>query len=608
MTAKRSLRVLGASLAFLIAAGPAHAQRVDRIVAFGDSYADDGNLFQILGFNPAPSVYPTGRFSGGTNYVDTLSQILGVPVENFAIGGALTGNVNTNGPGLPGFPFEYTRFLAGGGGVFPTVTPTFNENDLVTISLGGNDARFYQQNGGTLAGASAAAGVSVNQATVGLNALVSAGAPTISFLAGNTAILPEVAGNAAARDVRNAYSTTFNTGIQSVLSGYAASGVTVHYLDLTTIAQQIVANPQAYGLSNAGVCAPAQQCVIDSNYANQFLFYVDGLHLTSAGFAIVARYVAAQLQAPLTFQGTSDLGLATAQQFGRTLGSRMDLSAPRDGDLAEGLQLFATLDAFNRSVDQNRASDRFEVDGGGVTIGGSYGFGNGLVGIAANYSRPQAKYARDVAETKTDSFQVGAFTSYAIAFLFGQAHVGYGRDEHRTERAGVVNPMRASPGGNHVTAGAKVGYLAPVGGLRLGPVATLDYARAKIDGYTEEGDPALNLNVQSVSAKALTGGLGAEVRGDFSVGGSQLRPFASLAVEKDLTGDGRTIRYSQTSAPTIVNHWELDDRSKQAYGRLSAGASAAIAGGFSLDTMLSSTIGRDEENETAVHVGLRMNM
>jgi len=30
---------------------PVAAQRIDNIVAFGDSYADDGNLFQIIGFN-----------------------------------------------------------------------------------------------------------------------------------------------------------------------------------------------------------------------------------------------------------------------------------------------------------------------------------------------------------------------------------------------------------------------------------------------------------------------------------------------------------------------------------------------------------------------------
>ena len=92
-------------------AAPAQAQRVDHIVAFGDSYADDGNAFQLAGIDPATTVvYTTGRFSGGTNYVDTLGNLLNVGIDNFAIGGAKTDNTNTSGP-LPGFTFEVTNFL-----------------------------------------------------------------------------------------------------------------------------------------------------------------------------------------------------------------------------------------------------------------------------------------------------------------------------------------------------------------------------------------------------------------------------------------------------------------------------------------------------------------
>jgi len=140
-------RALLGATALATIATPGAAQRVDSITAFGDSYADTGNLFEILGFNPAPLVYPTGRFSGGTNYIDTLSQLLNVPVDNFAIGGALTNNTNTNGVGLPGFVTEWNAFLAGGGGPFPAVSGTFDSSDLVTVSVGGNDARFYQQQG-----------------------------------------------------------------------------------------------------------------------------------------------------------------------------------------------------------------------------------------------------------------------------------------------------------------------------------------------------------------------------------------------------------------------------------------------------------------------------
>jgi uncharacterized protein YhjY with autotransporter beta-barrel domain/phospholipase/lecithinase/hemolysin len=605
----RSLhRCLFAASALTIAAlpSPAAAQRIDNIIAFGDSYADDGNLFEILGFNPAPQVYPTGRFSGGTNYVDTLSQLLNAPVENFAIGGALTDNTNTNGPGLPGFATEYDVFLNGGGGVFPIVDGMFDEHDLVTVSVGGNDARFYQQNGGTLAGAAAAGTASANAATVGLNALVNAGAPTISFLAGNTAILPEVANDSAAQAIRNTYSTTFNNQIQTVLAGYAADGVTVHYLDLSLVGQQIMANPAAYGLTSAGVCSPAPACIGDSSYTNQFLFYVDNLHLTSAGFAIVAHYIATQLQAPLTLEAPSETGLETAREFGRVLSGRMDLGAPRDGGLAEGLQLFAVGDTVSRDVEMDERTDAFDIDSVGGTAGFTYGFGNGVVGLAGIYSRPRARFGTESARDSIDSYQIGGFAGYAIGPAFIQGHAGYGTDKHHIRRQGVVEDMRATPDGDHWLAGAKAGYLFPVGIVRAGPVAAIDYVRAKVDSYTETGDEALNLNVSSVTAKALTASLGAELRGDFDNNGVQLRPFASAAVEKDLMGDGRTVFYAQTASPVIVNHWAFEDRSKDPYGRVSGGASAAIFDRLTIDALASTTFGRDEGDDLSAQVGIRL--
>jgi outer membrane lipase/esterase len=313
--------LLGATaLGFAAAATPASAQQVERIVAFGDSYADEGNVFQIVGI-PYPSVYSTGRFSGGTNYIDTLADILNVPVDNFAIGGALTGNTNTFGAGVPGFATEWNAFLAGGLiPAFPQVDGTFDEGDLVTVSIGGNDARVYEQSGGLLAGAAAAGTLSAAQATAGLDALVAAGAPTISFLTGDTSLLPEALADPTAQEIRREYSGAFNTAIQTSLAGYAADGVIVHYLAGTEVLSRIQADPTAYGFTSAGACPAAQatQCVTNRAFSDQYLFYVDGIHLSSAGFAIVAQYVAAQLEAPLTLQAPSDLGLDTARQFGRS--------------------------------------------------------------------------------------------------------------------------------------------------------------------------------------------------------------------------------------------------------------------------------------------------
>jgi outer membrane lipase/esterase len=606
------------ALAGMSAATPATAQHVDSIVAFGDSYADDGNALALLLASPfvdpatkaqLAQVYSTGRFSGGTNYIDTLSQLLNVPVDNFAIGGALTDDANTFGPIVPGFTTEWNAFLTGNtlGGVFPATDGAFDENDLLAISVGGNDARVFQQAGGTVDLAPAAATVAAESAAEGIDALVGAGARNISFLAGNTAILPEVFledDPVAAAGIRNAFSTNFNQAIQANLAGHAADGVMVHYLDLTLIGERIMANPEAYGFTNTGPCAPAAQCVPNSNYTNGFLFYVDGLHLTSAGFRVVAQYIATQLQAPLTLEATGELGLETARQFGRTLSSRVDLSSPRDGEVAQGAHLFIVGDTFSRDVKADVSSDHYDLDGTGVTVGLSYGFPNGTVGIAGNYTRPKAKFIDDAARTETRTWQVGGFAGYAIAGAFAQGYVGYGKDDHDLTRLGVIDSLSADADGNHWLAGAKAGYLMPLGVFRAGPVVAIDYVKAKVDGYTEDGDAALALDVDSVSGKSLTGSLGAELRGDFDNSGISVRPFVSAMLQKELSDGDRTIRFAQTSAPGIVNSWTVGDDSKKVYGRVSGGGSAAILNGVTLNALASTTIGRDGGNDVSAQVGL----
>lgn len=593
------------ALGAVSAATPASAQRIDRIVTFGDSYADDGNVFQLTGQNPLTAgggVYRTGRFSGGTNYVDTLSFLLGAPVENFAIGGA------TAVRGAPATPFDLQlqvdNFLNVGpqSPAFPTGTPSFGEGDLVTVSIGGNDARYFQRG--------EYGALTVNDAILAartqLDRLVAAGAPAISFLAGNTSLLPEpgVVGNPAAIATRNAFSTTYNNALQTTLAGYASQGAMVHYLDLTKVLERVQANGAAYGLPNGIVCPPTAANFVAG--CAGYLFYVDNLHLSSDGFRVVGQYVQRQLQAPLNIGATSDLALDGARQFGRTLNSRMDLGSPRDGEVLEGARLFVVGDHFSRDVGMSDVTDAFDLDGTGATAGVEFGIGgNGLVGLAGNVSRSRAKFGVGSARVKGRSLQIGAYAAYALGPIFFQAHAGAGRSDYDISRAGVIDNLEADPDGSHVLGGAKAGYLTPLGAFRVGPVVSVDYARASVDGYTESGDGALALNVGKQRYSALVGGAGIELRGDFDAGGSSLRPFTSAMVEKDLKGNGRMLSFSQTASPTIVNRFDLGERDKGVYTRFTGGASAALSQRVQVDVLASTTAGKDQGNEVTGQVGVR---
>jgi uncharacterized protein YhjY with autotransporter beta-barrel domain len=427
--------------------------------------------------------------------------------------------------------------------------------------------------------------------------LVAQGTPTISFLALNGAIAPEVANDPAAQAIRGAYSTAYYSGLQPVLAGYAANGSIVHYLDGQLLAQEVAADPAAYGFTKGLVCPTfnvSTACIVDSS---GYLFYGDALHLTSQGFAVVARYVARQLAAPLTLQAPSELGFDTAREWGRTLSSRSDLYRSTAGP---GLRVYAVADGYQHDIGDSAYTSAFETKGLGGTIGAEYGMAGGLVGIAGNYTKPKAEFGNEASRVRSHSWQIGAYGSMEMGGLFGQAYLGYGKDHHRITRAGVVSDLEASPNGSHTIAGAKGGYLMPFAGLRAGPIVALDYARAKVDSYTETGDAALALDVGSQSLKAFTGQLGVEVRGELA----GLHPFADLTAEHDFTGDERLISFAQTSAPVIVNQWTIP-RDKETYGRFSIGASANVAPTVSVDMFASTTFGRDDGQEVSGNVGVK---
>jgi outer membrane lipase/esterase len=610
---------LATATAFLPMIGEAKAQvAFTGIQAFGDSYADTGNLFRILGV-PNPPQYPTGRFSGGTNFVDTTSALLGIPQANFAIGGAKTGTTNTVAPGIPGFTQEWQGFVAAGMKIAPS--------DLVEISIGGNDARAYYQGGGTLAGVPAAATVSATQALAGLNALVGVGAKTIVFTTGDVGQLPEATGNPNA-PIGSAYSQAYNAQMQAALAAIARNGVRVELVDISLIGSLIKANPARYGVANVGACPLA--CIGNPALQNQFLFYFDGVHLTSLGFTIVGEYIVNRLNAPLTFAPQGDLAMNSAMGFASTLFGKLDMFRETYGFMPSTMNAYAAYKApylkaappppvnpwsfymqANGGISDRQAtvaSNGFNLDSVGGTIGTEYRINkNAMVGGAFDYSNPKARLFNNAGTTDVNSYQLGVYGAWADAHFFAQALATFGWQNFHNTRPGVVDIITSNPDGTTFLAGGKAGYLFDAGKSQVGPIGGLVYARARVNGYTEAGDPVLILAVGPQTAEALVASAGVQFRAPFMVNGRTISPYLNLTAEDDLIGNGRIIQFSATSAPLIINNWAIPNGTSQhAYGRVAAGVVAPVTDHVALTANVSQTFARQGGNDFYGNGGLKI--
>ena len=618
MEARCALRALVCAGAVLSPLGVgARAQTVfSTIQAFGDSYADNGNLFRILGV-PNPPNYPTGRFSGGTNFVDTTSALLGIPQNNFAVGGATSGTTNVVGPGIPSFTQEWQGFIASGNRI--------SSSDLVEFSIGGNDARAYYLSGGAMAGAPLAATVSANQTMAGINALVGAGARNLVFTVGDVGQLPEATGNPSA-PIGTAFSKSYNAQMQAALATVARSGVRVEFIDMSLIVPLVQANPSRYGVANVGNCPLA--CFGNPALQSQYLFY-DGVHMTSLGFAIVGEYIVNRLNAPLTLPAQGDVSMAAAMGFASTLFGKLD-NFHETSMVASSMNAYAmatkapyakppapaanpwSFYMLGNGASSDRqatvASNGFNLDSVGGTIGTEYRInGNAFFGAAFDYSNPKARFFNNAGTTEASAYQIGVYGAWTNAHLFAQGLATFGWQNYHNSRPGVVDTITSSPDGTSFVVAGKAGYLFDAGKAQLGPIGGLTYARAKVNSYTESGDPVLTLAVGQQVAEALIGSIGAQIRFPFVVNGRIISPYVNLTADDDFIGNGRIIQFGATSAPLIVNNWTVPNSSSQrVYGRVAAGVLAPVSDNVALTANISQTFARQGGNDFYGNGGLKI--
>ncbi len=280
-----------------------------KLVVFGDSLSDTGNLAALLGGAVPGAPYYHGRFSNGPVAVEVMAQTLGVTLEDHAYGGAKTGTDSyigaaLNGTGVQGQISHYLSANAGG----------LDASALYVVWAGGND--FF----GTPLPATV--GTASQNLTNDVLALYNAGArqffiPTLPDLQYTADV---IASGPTAQAGAHLLSTFFNNTLTAAMANVQAAspGAHIQVFDVNPVLDGIRGNyaNSTTGCWSGNFYGAAAGGTLCSDPADHFLW--DQVHPTaSVHLAVGTAFAAAVVPEPETYALMLSGLLVTAGMMGR---------------------------------------------------------------------------------------------------------------------------------------------------------------------------------------------------------------------------------------------------------------------------------------------------
>ncbi|TPW04319.1 MAG: outer membrane lipase/esterase [bacterium] len=536
-------------------ASAASAQTYNRLVVFGDSLSDNGNLFAATGgASPTSPPYFQGRFSNGP----VFTELLGFNAGRSAAGASVTGSINYAYGGArtdssafpPGMRNQLLAYTGGGG--------TFRSTDLVSILGGANNifqglpaAGASPNPTGTITPVVTAAAADM---TFLVNSIAAAGAGTI--LVGNLPSLgatPQFRGTVAAPLAEFA-GTSFNSALLAGLMTTAAArpGTNIILFDIYKVGAALTANPGAFGLTN--VTDACFNGITVCATPNTYLFW-DGVHPTAAGHQLIAT-----LANDYLYYG--DIGAQSTVQAETGFRQREDLL-----DLAsEGMSGRADWQAGTH-LTVGAIADSIETDArGSVAASDTTGWG-GRFGLDHVMS-PNARFGF-AATYRTADVQAGAMAfdvkSYAFDLYGGWRSGGHfinatagGSVEHYDDITRVTSlaPIIHTGDTTGGSIGARVqgGFWMDMGGIGLSPRVAVNWVSTDVNGYIETG-PAAQYSYQDRTVQAASGEIALRAEG----GGEGMSFFVEGGYRDSFGDSSDAVRTGIAGNPAQILAREIED-------------------------------------------------
>lgn len=547
----RGAALAALSLAAVSVAGAASAQSYSRLVVFGDSLSDNGNLYLATGGStPASPPYGAGRFSNGPVFTERL----GFNAANFM--GPVTGSINyafggarTDSQAQPlGMRLQLAQYQQRGG--------TFGANDLVSVLGGANNifqglpaAGASTNPTGAITPVALSAAADINFI---VNGIAQAGAGTVLVTnLPKLSITPQFRGTPAA-PLADFAVTTFNGALLTGLNATAAArpGTNIILMDLFKVGDVIADNPSAFGVSN--VTQPCFNGVTVCSNPDSY-FYFDGVHPTAKGHEVIAR-----LSNDYLYYG--DLGSQTAV-LGETAwrhredaldGSTAALSGREAWERGTSISVGALAD--KTETDARGVIGKATSDGYGVRIALESGTETLRFGLSGSYRN--ADVDAGALRADIDSFGLDVYGGWRSGDVFVNAAAGVAQDDFNDiNRLTSLAPIVHSGSTRGVSTGARLqgGMWFDMGGFALSPRAAVAWINTDVDGFSEQG-PAAQYAYADRSVQATTAEIALRAEG----GTERVRFYAEGGYRDSLSDDSDAVRTSILGNPAKVLARDVD--------------------------------------------------
>ena len=547
----RGAALAALSLAAVSVAGAASAQSYSRLVVFGDSLSDNGNLYLATGGStPASPPYGAGRFSNGPVFTERL----GFNAANFM--GPVTGSINyafggarTDSQAQPlGMRLQLAQYQQRGG--------TFGANDLVSVLGGANNifqglpaAGASTNPTGAITPVALSAAADINFI---VNGIAQAGAGTVLVTnLPKLSITPQFRGTPAA-PLADFAVTTFNGALLTGLNATAAArpGTNIILMDLFKVGDVIAGNPSAFGVSN--VTQPCFNGVTVCSNPDSY-FYFDGVHPTAKGHEVIAR-----LSNDYLYYG--DLGSQTAV-LGETAwrhredaldGSTAALSGREAWERGTSISVGALAD--KTETDARGAIGKATSDGYGVRIALESGTETLRFGLSGSYRN--ADVDAGALRADIDSFGLDVYGGWRSGDVFVNAAAGVAQDDFNDiNRLTSLAPIVHSGSTRGVSTGARLqgGMWFDMGGFALSPRVAVAWINTDVDGFSEQG-PAAQYAYADRSVQATTAEIALRAEG----GTERVRFYAEGGYRDSLSDDSDAVRTGILGNPAKVLARDVD--------------------------------------------------